>query len=147
MNYYLFNRASGDVVISNDRNFLFQRQTVEPDDINSSYCPLSDAELDGDIDRLNQIYDHYKKSGFSEVYFSLIPNSATIMQPVGYNKLIPRVDHNKKLRMPVIDVYDILKLREKPYYNPGDTHWNNAGIQEWIKTVNHLFENEGRPVQ
>src|ERR1019366_9750435 len=84
LNYYLFNRASGDVVISNDRDFLFLNETVSGTDIGSSYITIPDTEITHLVDNFNIIYDHYLANGFKEVYLSIIPNSATIVQPEGY---------------------------------------------------------------
>ncbi len=136
LNYYIFNRASGDVVISNDRNFLFFRETVSKTDMGSSYYPVSTADAAHIVDVLNGIYEHYKVAGFAEVYFSVIPNSATIMQPEGYNQLIPMVQNDTRLRMKLIDAYSVFKQSHDVYYLPGDTHWNHKGKQLWLDMLN-----------
>ena len=136
LNYYLFNRASGDVVISNDRNFLFLKETVSKTDVGSSYYPVSRQDAAHIVDVLNNIYDHYKAAGFAEVYFSVIPNSATIMQPDGYNNLIPMIQNDARLRMKIIDIYTTFKQSNDVYYLPGDTHWNHKGKQLWLDMVN-----------
>ncbi len=143
LNYYIFNRASGDVVISNDRNFLFLKETVSLTYGGSSYYPLTGADIDWMVDKLNTIYDHYKTSGFSEVYLSIIPNSATIMQPQGYNNLIPDIQNDKRLRMKIIDAYDAFKQSKEVLYMPGDTHWNNKGKQLWLDIVNEKLKTTG----
>ena len=140
LNYYFFNRASGDVVISDDRKFLFLKETISKTDIGSSYHPVSPADASTIVDVLNGIYDHYKAAGFAEVYFSVIPNSATIMQPDGYNNLIPMVQNNPRLRMKIIDIYTTFKHSKEIYYLPGDTHWNHKGKQLWLDLLNkHLL--------
>lgn len=136
LNYYAFNRASGDVVISNDRKFLFYKETVSKTDIGSSYYPISGDVASHIVDILNSIYDHYKAAGFAEVYFSVIPNSATIMQPDGYNNLIPMVQNDPRLRMKIIDIYTVFKNSNDIFYLPGDTHWNHKGKQLWLDIVN-----------
>ena len=136
LNYYVFNRASGDVVISNDRKFLFYKETVSRDDEGSSYYPISVADAKHIVDILNTVYDHYKAAGFSEVYVSLIPNSATIMQPDGYNALIPMVQNDVRLKMKVIDIYTVFKNSKEANFLPGDTHWSFKGKQKWLDMVN-----------
>lgn len=141
LNYYVFNRASGDVVISKDRNYLFLKETVSKTDIGSSYVPLTQADIDWMVDKFNRIYDHYKAGGFSEVYLSMIPNSAAIVQPEGYNNLIPDIQKDPALKMKVIDVYTAFKNAPRHVYLPGDTHWNTMGRQIWIDMVNEKLRN------
>ncbi len=141
LNYHLFNRASGDVVISNDRNFLFLRETVSKTDIGSSYVPLNEGDITLLVNNFNLIYDHYKKEGFSEVYLSMIPNSATVMQPDGYNNLIPSVQNDPRLEIKIIDAWTAFKKSSEILYLPGDTHWNNQGRQLWLDLVNAMLTN------
>lgn len=141
LNYHLFNRASGDVVISEDRNFLFLKETVSKTDVGSSYVPVGDEEIRHLVNNLNAIYDHYKQAGFREVYLSMIPNSATIVQPQGYNNLIPRIQQNPDLKMKVIDAWGAFKSSPNLLYLPGDTHWNSAGRQLWMNMVNEKLMN------
>jgi len=143
LNYYAFNRASGDVVISKDRNFLFLKETVSLTDPGSSYIPLTPDDITRLVNNFNAIYDHYKSAGFSEVYLSAIPNSATIMQNQGYNNLIPLIQNNPKLRMKIIDVYSPFLKSSKVLYQPCDTHWNNDGKLFWLDLVNEKLQNPG----
>lgn len=136
LNYYIFNRASGDVVISKDRNFLFLKETVSLSDIGSSYIPVSEEVITKLVNNFNAIYGHYKQNGFSEVYLSIIPNSATVMQPQGYNNLIPLIQNDARLKMKIIDAYTNFKNSPETLYQPGDTHWNNKGKQLWIDLIN-----------
>ncbi|MES2703346.1 MAG: hypothetical protein V4649_11940 [Bacteroidota bacterium] len=136
LNYYAFNRASGDVVISNDRQFLFYKETVSLTDKGSSYSPLEPGEIASIIANLDTIYDHYKASGFKEVYFSVIPNTATIAQPTGYNNLIPLIQNDPRLKMNIIDIYSVFKQTKQDIYMHGDTHWNSTGRQLWVDLVN-----------
>ena len=136
LNYYVFNRASGDVVISNDRKFLFYKETVSKTDVGSSYFPVTAGDAANIVDVMNNIYEHYRAGGFAEVYVSIIPNSPTIMQPEGYNNLIPMVQNDPRLKMKVIDIYTVFKNSKDVYYLPGDTHWNHNGKQRWLDLVN-----------
>lgn len=145
LNYFVFNRASGDVVISRDRKFLFLRETVSLTDIGSSYVPVGDEVVEKLVSNFNAIYRHYRENGFQEVYLSMIPNSATIMQPEGYNVLIPRIQNNSRLQMKIIDVYGSFSKSPKVLYQPGDTHWNNAGKQLWLQLVNEKLISDQAP--
>ncbi len=136
LNYYIFNRASGDAMISEDRNFLFLKETVSKTDIGSSYVPVNNSDITGIVNNFNKIYAHYKEEGFSEVYLSIIPNSATIVQPEGYNNLIPLIQNDVRLKMKVIDIYSVFKKSSDLYFLPGDTHWNFKGKQLWLDVVN-----------
>lgn len=141
LNYYLFNRASGDVIISKDRNFLFLKETVTYTDEGSSYSRFADNDITKLIDNINTIYEHYRQNGFNEVYLSVIPNSATIMQPGEYNNLIPTIQNDPRLKMKVIDAYTAFKNAKEVLYLPGDTHWNNRGRQMWLDMVNEKIVN------
>ncbi len=141
LNYYLFNRASGDVVISDDRSRLFLRETVTKTDIGSSYAPVDPGEAKHIVEVLNNIYAHYKAEGFDEVYFSIIPNPASIAQPQDYNNLIPMVQNDPGLKMKIIDIYSVFKNSPDNYYLTGDTHWNTKGKQLWIDLVNKALTN------
>jgi hypothetical protein len=141
LNYYIFNRASGDVVISKDRNFLFYTETVSLTNVGSSYAAIPADHITAYVNNFNAIYDHYKAEGFDEVYLSMIPNSATINQPEGYNNLIPLIQKHPQLRMKLIDIYNAFKTIPGDFYYHGDTHWNPKGKQLWIDIVNDTLIN------
>jgi hypothetical protein len=131
LNYQVFNRTSKDVVVSKTRRQLYYQQTVDSTESNSSFRHLRTGEVDTMVAGLNQVYKHYRKAGFAEVYLAIMPNPVTVLEPqLGrYNELIPRLQRNAKLQMPVIDVYSKLKaLRRKPIYQISDTHWDKAGL-------------------
>jgi hypothetical protein len=53
LNYYLFDRASGNVVISKDKKYLLLKNTVSFIDTGSSYFPLQQAEVAHLVDNVN----------------------------------------------------------------------------------------------
>lgn len=136
LNYYLFKRASGDVVISESGDQLFIKESVSEDNIMSARYHLKDDEYSIIINNLNTIYDHYRSEGFDEVYLAAIPNPVTILEPHGYNMLIPRLQSDPSLRMKCIDIYSEYKQNHENIFRPGDTHWSNKGMQMWIQVVN-----------
>ncbi len=139
LNYYWFHRASGDVVIGNSGAQLFLKETVEGERVENSYYPLQEGELQNLVHNINAIYDHYKAEGFDEVYISMIPNPATILQPEGYDQLIPLIENDTGLHAKIISVYSEFKQADKRIFRPGDTHWNNNGLQIWLAKVNKML--------
>ena len=138
MTYRLFARGSGDVAVSKNGRYLFFRPTISPFATTSSYFPVDDNTISNVVANLNTIYQHYKNEGFSEVYLTVIPNPATILQPQGYNNLIPRITNDPALKMPCIDIYHTFKNAPNPsaLYRAGDTHWNGYGTSIWLDAVN-----------
>lgn len=137
LNYYAFKRASGDVVISDDGNYLFQKRSVSLDDTESSYARLYPGETDLLVNNLNSIYDHYRAAGFKEVYLCMIPNTASLVQPNNYNNLVPLIQNDPRLKPKTIDVYYSFKPAEQ-WFCPGDTHWNSEGKQRWVNILNDI---------
>ena len=135
INYYLFRRASGDVVISNDGNYLFYKETVTATYPRSVYRILHQEEINKLVDNLNVIYKHYRQAGFKEVYLSILPATATLMQPEGYNGLIPIIENNSMMEMRVISIYDAFN-GHNDYYLRGDVHWTDDGFRRWLGIVN-----------
>lgn len=135
-NYYLFNRASGDVVISEDRKYLFDKGSVSLSSSSGSYTPIAQETINDVVNNLNFLYNYYKKEGFNEVYYSIIPSTPSIVQPKGYNQLIPRIQNNPGLKVKVLDIYKVLSEQGQDYFCHGDTHWNYRGEQKWLDLVN-----------
>jgi len=142
MNYYCFNRASGDVVIADNKPQLFLKETVDGKRVENSYYPLQPGELQTIINNLNSIYDKYKADGFDNIYLSVIPNPVTIIQPAGYNGLIPALEGHASLKMKPLSIYKIYQATGGKVYRTGDTHWNNIGLQLWLAEVNKILAHE-----
>jgi hypothetical protein len=147
LNYKFFHRASGDVVISDDGNQLFLKQTVAEKGDMSSFEMLDPRILNVLTDTMSAIYKHYRKEGFDEVYFSVPPNPASILQPKYYNQFLPLL--RKKLDsagIPFIDDYDMFihNPDKASLYFPNDTHWSGNGEELWIKAVNKILTMESR---
>ncbi len=140
LNYYLFQRTlNAGVVISKDKKYLFFGPTLSSSFNTSSYFPLQSGEGRNIVNHLNGIYDHYKEMGFAEVYVSIIPNPCTIIQPAGYNNLIPDLQQDSALRMKTLDVYSRFKNTQADVYKHADTHWNMTGKQLWINMINEMI--------
>lgn len=139
MNHRWFNRVSGDVVLSDDGTHLFYRPTVDPQNDNSSFKKVTQNILDRIGNNIDSLHKHYKREGFDEVYFSLIPNPVTILQPEGYNQMIPALQARCAARgIPFIDVYGPYSQHPDPasLFRKGDTHWTAAGCHLWLDIIN-----------
>ena len=134
LNYYFFHRASGDVVISNDWKFLLQKESTIKYRI-----PITSDEMTELIENLNKIGNHYKQYGFSEIYLSIIPCTATIAQPEEYNNFIPLIQNDPRLALKIIDIYSVMKNSPEEYLCHGDTHWNINGKQKWVEMINEIL--------
>jgi hypothetical protein len=136
LNYSYFDRASGDVVLSADKKYLLLKETVSKQSRSSSHAELTSVTINNVVIMLNNVYQHYKADGFDEVYLSIIPNPASILEPQLYNGLIPAVQHSPLLQMKCIDIYTPFTKTKEEVYRHGDTHWNNKGMMMWVDEVN-----------
>ncbi|HEX4851076.1 MAG TPA: hypothetical protein VFV08_09735, partial [Puia sp.] len=145
LTYHFFKRAVGNVVVSKDGSRLFLRETTASNGFASSYYPFSDKEFQEMVGNINSVYDHYKSEGFDEIYLSIIPNPVTVIQPDHYNGLIPRLQQPGVLNgTRIINVYNVYSQDPDPgrFYRIGDTHWNNNGLQVWLKVVNEELKKQ-----
>ncbi|MGN6420115.1 MAG: hypothetical protein ACTHMC_21590 [Pseudobacter sp.] len=137
--YRWFHRVSGDVVLSEDGQFLFYRPTVDPENEQSSFAPVSGKLLQELGDHLASLYDHYQKAGFDEVIFSVIPSPVTILQPKGYNRVIPVLQEQLEAKsIPYVDAYTNFSNYADPFllYRRDDTHWSTEGCHLWLEILN-----------
>lgn len=140
LNYSLFNRASGNVVVSENGKQLYINETIGTKKKGSSQYTFSADEYACIVRNLNKLYDYYKAEGFDEVYLAMIPNPVTILEPERYNMLIPKLQSDAGLKIKCIDIYNKYKTADSIIYRPGDTHWNSYGQQLWIGAVNHQLQ-------
>jgi hypothetical protein len=139
LTYYLFKRAVGDAVVSDEGNRLFLKETLAETGRASSYYSFDERELREMFKNLNATCAYYKADGFDDVYLSLIPNPVTILRPQHYNGLIPSLQQADSLKcMGIIDIYSLFSKEpdKGKLFRIGDTHWSNQGIQIWLNTVN-----------
>jgi hypothetical protein len=138
LNYQWFKRASGAVTISENGEYLFLTEVMAKTGTPSSYNQVTEEQLFNIVNNINTIYDSYTQRGFDMVYISIIPNPSTVLQPEGYNGLIPKIQKHPGMKVPSIDMYGALKQVKAPqqYYRMGDTHWNNNGVHLWLSLVN-----------
>jgi hypothetical protein len=142
LNEQCFGRVNTKVVFSRDKKYLLLKETVDTALNTSSFREIGDAEFNKMVSNLNEVYNYYKKLGFEEVYLSVIPNTVSLLDPgwLGYNELIPRLQADKHVRVPVIDAYTMLKTAGKPVFLTHDSHWNNDALQLWLNEVNKVLQ-------
>lgn len=135
-----FGRAYTSTSLSNDKQHIFlhsDTDTTKTKALNSSFSPLTDREVNTLVDSINATADRYRKLGFDEVYLSLIPNKASILEPNRgiYNHLIERIQTNSRLRIPIIDTYAAFSKTSSGVYLKSDTHWSCEGRALWLNLV------------
>jgi hypothetical protein len=138
LNQSWFDREAPTVSLSTDKQHLFTDLDTSPDKpLNSSFAPLTNAEVDTLVSHLNQAAAHYRKAGFDDVLLSIIPNKATLEEPNrgAYNHLIERIQQHPGLTVRVIDVYAPFHAQHPAPYLLGDSHWNCTGRQLWLDAV------------
>ena len=137
LTYTLFKRGLGDIVISDNGNNLFIRETTSNE--YSSYYKLSEGQIDIIAENINAINKYAISKGFNKVYLCIIPNPTTILQPTGYNDLIPKI--HSKIEMKYLDLYSIFTKNPNKslLYLAGDTHWSNKGLNIWIDELNDII--------
>lgn len=133
-----FDREYASVSVSSDGRHLFLRSDTDTTkQLNSSFARLTDREVSTLVDSVNAVADRYKRLGFDEVYLSIIPNKASILETgrSDYNRLVERVQQSPKLRVPTIDVFSPYQRAQSSPYLLSDTHWNCTGRAIWIDQV------------
>jgi hypothetical protein len=141
-NFKIFKRLNNDVFVDTAYKFLYYMPTVQGEQKMNSFYPLDSTELPIICSTLNKVYDYYKMKGFEEVYFAIIPNPVTMVNPrIGnYNNLIPKLYSIDSLRMKIFDIYSIYAKCPQKYYSRNDTHWSSQGLQTWLDGFNKILE-------
>ncbi|MVM30102.1 hypothetical protein GO755_08660 [Spirosoma sp. HMF4905] len=138
-----FNRTNSKVSLSKDQKHLFLHlDTDTTDRLVSSFSKLDDEEVNTLIDSINAVANHYQQLGFDEVYLSIIPNKASILETgrTDYNHLIQRIQTNPRLAVPTIYIYDQFKRSAQSPYLKSDTHWNCEGRSIWLEQVRQKLQ-------
>jgi hypothetical protein len=141
-NKNIFGKTDVNVSLSRDESNLLHIDESDTLHAGSSFEKISNSKIDSLVSSINEAYLRYKNMGFDEIYLSLIPNKTSIVAPdlFTYNHIIERIQHHPALKIPVIDVYSMLKSQhseKKPLYHPSDIHWNCMGRNFWLNYVNN----------
>lgn len=133
-----FDRTNTKVSLSKDKKNVFLHLDTDTTlKIVSSFSGLTDSEVNTLVDSVNAAANHYRQLGFDEVYLSIIPNKASILERnrTDYNHLIERIQANPRLVVPTIYIYDQFKKSVQSPYLKSDTHWNCEGRAIWLDQV------------
>ncbi|MEO8512351.1 MAG: hypothetical protein ABI543_02200 [Ignavibacteria bacterium] len=138
INLELFGRTDPEVKISRNKERLFYSATIDSGLNTSSFMKIEDNEIDRIIVNLNAIFKHYKDMGFKFIYLSIIPNPVSVIDPdfADYNMLIDKIQNNKALQIPYLNIYHQLKQNPSLYYYKTDSHWNYDGFELWLAQLN-----------
>lgn len=142
LNYSLFKRLPKDVSVSSDGKYLFLNETVDPASGASSFILLDSVRLHYLTQCINGISEYFKQRGFSEVYFSIVPNPVSILDAkrYPYNHKIEKLESDPYLQARYISIYSLFKNTKQKIYRTDDSHWNGHGLQLWIDEVNKELE-------
>lgn len=138
LDHYFFNRTDPKVTVSQDRKTIVYHVDTDTTLINSSFIHITNAEVDSLVEVLNFDQQYLKSLGFDQVWYSIVPNKATILMPEygTYNRLIERIGQHPALNVASINVMDDFRnMRQNPYLT-GDSHWSCAGQAVWLAKVN-----------
>ena len=138
INYHWFNRIPEDIYIDKSNHFLFYKPTLQGDQNMNSFFAIDSSELNNISSTLNRAFDYYRQKGFQEIYFSIIPNPVSVVNPnLGkYNNLIPLLMERDRLNCKKINAYALFRDNAQSYYLNSDTHWNNNGLNKWVRALN-----------
>lgn len=138
LNHHFFNRTDPKVTVSGDRQTIVYHVDTDTTLINSSFIQVPNADIDSLVGILNSNQQYLKTLGFDQIWYSIIPNKASILMPEygTYNRLIERVGQHPDLQVSTIDVLeDFRNMSQNPYLK-GDSHWSCAGQAVWLEKVN-----------
>lgn len=137
-----FDRFSEMVAKPNEEGRLYLKVTLDPNEMGSSFERIENSEIKRLVENMNKINDSLSEMGFDEIYFTIIPNSASIyrlQKEPPYNHLIERLQTDSSAHFKAIDVYDSFKNTTISVYKCNDTHWNELGKMIWLIKVNKLI--------
>jgi hypothetical protein len=138
INLHFFDRTDPKVTVSEDGENLIYYETSDSTLITSSFNTVSPAEVDSLVAIINYDKKYLESLGFDQVWFSMIPNKASILMPDygTYNHLIERISAHPGLTVDEISVFEDFKRLGKSPYLKGDSHWSCAGQYLWLEKVN-----------
>lgn len=139
INYTFFDRTDPKVAVSENGKVLAYIEDTDSTLVSSSFNPVHKTEVDSLVQVLNFDKVYLESLGFDEVWFSIIPNKASVLMPEygTYNHLLERVEGHPALKVPAISVYQDFKAMGLNTFLKGDSHWTCAGQYKWLEKVNN----------
>lgn len=138
---YGFDRFSSVTAKPDGSGRLYLDETTDPENPASSFNPVSDEEITAIVNNMNMLSDQCAKLSFDEIFFSIIPNAASIYKNGPYNQLIRRIELHPGARFSYIGIYDELKDEKNSVFYLNDSHWNHTGEMKWIIKANRQISN------
>jgi hypothetical protein len=137
LNYKLFSRVDKGVKLNKTEEHLLYYLPSKPG-ISSAFDAIKNKEIEVLVGTVNKTYNYYKGLGFDKVVLSIIPNKTSLLgKDLGnYNKLVERIQNNKNLEMPMLDLYSPFTKMGTAAYAKGDTHWSCKGQAIWLELAN-----------
>ncbi len=124
------------VKLSNDGRQLYFGPTIDTSKTTSSFHYASDAEVNGMVKKLNEIYFKGKELGFKKVLLTIVPNTVSILDPhyngYRYNNLVARIQGSPELKLPFIDLVPDFTRLKNVVYDKSDSHWSWRGADLWM---------------
>jgi hypothetical protein len=136
----LFQTVDERVAMPINDGRLYLRETIDSTQNASCFQVVSDEEIVKLQKNILKLEADLIAQGFDEVYFSIIPNAASIYRDNGeYNHLIERIERAKKDDDLFIDIYYAMKTSDQNCFLISDSHWNNHGKKFWVDRVNNIL--------
>lgn len=140
MNYKLFNSIAPDVSISANSDQLYYTPTIDTSGIMSSFRLAGREEAAEVVGRLNLIQEAALKVGFAKVYFVIVPNTVSILEPnykgLRYNGFAEQVLHSPDMKVQSFNLFPAFRRLNKTVFWPSDSHWNWNGAYLWLGMFN-----------
>ncbi|GHB81344.1 hypothetical protein [Persicitalea jodogahamensis] len=138
INQRFFDRTDPKVTLSGDGSTLAYYEDTDSTLINSSYNTVPDSEVDSLVVVINYDEMLLKNMGFDQVWFSVIPNKATVLMPNygAYNHIIERISQHPELDVPSVQILHEFMNVGSGAYLTGDSHWSCSGQRLWLEKVN-----------
>lgn len=137
-NVDFFGRAPIGVQLSQTKDFLYLRETVDSLADGSSFQAISDLRIRHLVQQMKQIDRDAKELGFDEVLFSFIPNPSSVLQTElnQYNQFIPRLEKMVGDELILVNPTAQLSKNAKQNFFKSDSHWNQNGARIWLDLLN-----------
>lgn len=141
---YCFNKFSPLVEKPDHSGRLYLNETVDSLSNASSFNNVANEEIKGLVENLNSLSGELASIGFDKVYYSIVPNAASIYKKskLPYNHLIERIQNHPSAKFNYIDVYRSFKEEKSSVFYCNDSHWNDRGKKIWLDKVNDLLKQQ-----
>jgi hypothetical protein len=138
LNLNLFDRVADKTQLSDDGKDIYYFEEADVNRVGSSIYKIKNSDIENIVENINESELAYKKMGFDKVFYTFIPNKASITnyRKSDYNHLLERILANGNFKVKHIDVLQEFSKSPEKYYYKSDTHWNCLGIKYWTSLVN-----------